>query len=241
MKKLFVLLILSFSLMAQQENTSIPKETTAVQPTQTLDVEKLSEALGFMIGEQLHQNDCQLNIPLLVQSLKDAADGKKNPMTKEECIAHLSSYQQKVLDHQADKNLQEAEKFLQENKKNKEIVELEKGKLQYKIQKVGTGETIQSTATPLIRYKGTLLDGTLFDTTEEPLALSLNETIPGFTKGITGMKEGEVRTLYIHPDLAYGKEGTLPPNSLLTFEIEVVKAAKPQETKEVAQEAKAHR
>ena len=59
--------------------------------------------------------------------------------------------------------------------------------------------------------------------------VSLDETIPGFSKGIIGMKEGEKRTLYIHPDLAYGVNGNLPPNSLLTFEIEIVKANSPQE------------
>lgn len=63
--------------------------------------------------------------------------------------------------------------------------------------------------------------------------ISLDETIPGFSKGIVGMKEGEKRTLYIHPDLAYGVNGSLPPNSLLTFEIEIVKANNPQDQEAV--------
>ena len=181
----------------------------------------------------------KLDIDQLVKALQTTAAGKKSAMSKEECIAALSAYQQKVMTKQSDKNLKDAEKFLSENSKNKDVVEVEKGKLQYKVLKQGTGQQVQSSSSPLIRYKGSLLDGSVFDATEEPLTLSLNETIKGFSQAVVGMKEGEIRTIYIHPELGYGKEGALPPNSLLTFEVEVVKATKATEpSKDVANQEK---
>ena len=77
---------------------------------------------------------------------------------------------------------------------------------------------------PVIKYTGTFLDGSVFGASTEEEMITLDETIPGFSKGIVGMREGEKRTLYIHPELGYGSSGYLPPNSLLTFEIEVIKA-----------------
>jgi peptidylprolyl isomerase len=96
--------------------------------------------------------------------------------------------------------------------------------VQYKVEKAGEGVTVQEHDSPLLRYTGKFLDGTVFGSSKEDELISLDETLPGFTKGIIGMKEGEKRTLFIHPDLGYGTSGYLPPNSLLTFEVEVLKA-----------------
>ncbi len=99
--------------------------------------------------------------------------------------------------------------------------------MQFQIVQQGNGEEVLPDGAPLIHYKGTLLDGTVFATSEaslQPVTLPIKQTIPGFAKGIVGMKEGEKRILYIHPELAYGLSGHLPPNSLLIFEVEVVKA-----------------
>ena len=82
----------------------------------------------------------------------------------------------------------------------------------------------------MIRYTGKYLDGSVFGASKEDEQLSLDEIIPGLRAGLLGMKEGEKRTIYIHPDMAYGTNGYLPPNSLLTFEIEIVKANAPVKT-----------
>ena len=74
-----------------------------------------------------------------------------------------------------------------------------------------------------MQYKASYLNGQIFGTSNGDELLSLDEAIPGFSKGIIGMQEGEIRTLYIHPDLGYGKQGQLNPNSLLIFEVKVVK------------------
>src|SRR5262249_32953701 len=91
----------------------------------------------------------------------------------------------------------------------------------------GTGPAVESHSSPKIHYTGKYQDGTVFGTSEEmggPITIPLDQTIPGFSKGITGMKEGEKRRLFVHPDLGYGTTGQLPPNELLIFDIEVVKA-----------------
>ncbi|GAG61576.1 unnamed protein product [marine sediment metagenome] len=116
--------------------------------------------------------------------------------------------------------------FLKENKKHDGIITFSE-QLQYKVVKEGTGPAVVKEATPLIHYKGKLIDGTIFaDSYEskEPISLPLAQTIAGFNSGLVGMKEGEQRMLYIHPDMAYGVDGHLPPNSLLIFDVTIVKA-----------------
>ena len=89
----------------------------------------------------------------------------------------------------------------------------------------GEGVEVAEHSSPLIHYRGTYLDGTAFGSTAEsggPISLPLDGTIEGFAKAVVGMKEGEKRRIYIHPDLAYGTRGHLDPNALLTFEVEIV-------------------
>ena len=108
------------------------------------------------------------------------------------------------------------------------MVVVEEGKLHYKIEVSGDGAEVQPHFSPLVRYAGKFLDGTTFGSSKEDEMISLDETIPGITKGIVGMKEGEKRTIFIHPELGYGTSGNLPPNSLLAFEVEIIKAQAPQ-------------
>src|SRR4029079_2074003 len=124
-------------------------------------------------------------------------------------------------------NLKSANDFMEKNKKESNVKEVVPGKLQYSILKEGNGATVDSHSSPKIHYTGKYQDGTVFGTSEEmggPITIPLDQTIPGFSKGIVGMKEGEKRRLFVHPDLGYGTTGQLPPNELLIFDIEVVKA-----------------
>ena len=141
-------------------------------------------------------------------------------MNEADCIQAISMIQAKT-------NLQIAEEFLATNSKKEGVVELEPNKLQYKIEHTGNGEVVKPHCTPTIRYVGKYPDGNVFGASKEGEPISLDETLPGFTKAIIGMREGEKRTIYIHPELGYGTSGYLAPNSLLTFEIEIVKADTP--------------
>ena len=188
------------------------------------DIEKVSRAFGHLIGKNLETMDVEFDINLVMQGLKESASGKESPMTESECIQAITAAQEQARQKKAEINLATAEAFLKENGKKKNVVVVDGGKLQYKVEKTGTGKVIQVTDTPLIHYVGKFADGSVFGESTEAESISLEETIQGFKKGIAGMKEGEKRTLYIHPEYGYGTQGYLPPNSLLTFEIEVVKA-----------------
>jgi peptidylprolyl isomerase len=103
--------------------------------------------------------------------------------------------------------------------------------LQYQIVKEGTGPEVKEHNSPQIQYTGKYIDGTVFGSSQDtggPITIPLDQTIPGFSKGLVGMKEGEVRKIFVHPDLGYGKTGHLPPNSLLVFEVELIKADNPK-------------
>ncbi len=116
---------------------------------------------------------------------------------------------------------------MEKNKKKNEVIEVVPDKLQYTILKQGDGVVVEAHSSPKIHYTGKYQDGTVFGTSEEmggPITIPLDQTIPGFSKGIVGMKEGEKRRLFVHPDLGYGTTGQLPPNELLIFDIEVTKA-----------------
>ncbi len=193
------------------------------------DVAKVSEAFGHLIGKNLDTLGVDFDIDLVMKGLKDAGMGEKSPMTESECIEAITVAQEETHQKLAKGNLEKAETFLNANANNKDVVVLEKGKIQTKVDQKGSGSAVQEHFNPLILYIGTYLDGSVFGQSKDTEVISLDDSIPGFSKGLVGMQEGEKRTLYIHPEFAYGTHGYLPPNSLLTFEIEIVKANAPDD------------
>jgi peptidylprolyl isomerase len=232
--RLLALTVLSFfmhSLFAEELTVAKPQEELKAEE---VDIAKISEAFGHLIGKNMETLGFSLELKQVIKGLEDAAAGKDSPMTEIECVQAISTVQETIFKQQASENLTKAETFLAKNGKEKGMVSLEEGKLQYKIDKKGSGPLVEDHFSPLIRYTGKFLDGSTFGTSKEDEMISLDETIPGFSKGLLGMKEGEKRTLFIHPDLGYGTHGYLPPNSLLTFEIEVVKANMPKSSENEA-------
>jgi len=177
------------------------------------DLEKISEAIGNMVGKDLQ--GISIDYEAFVRGVKQGSEGKEPSMDLEECLMALGAFQ-------AEKNLKEANEFLAKNLKEEGIVSVEKGKVLYCIKEEGTGETVQSYDSPLIRYEGKTLSGQVFASSEEVVAF--DSIIEGLGKGIQGMREGEKRTLYIHPDLGFGSEDFSMPNMLLIFDVEVIKA-----------------
>jgi peptidylprolyl isomerase len=194
------------------------KEAAAV------DIGKVSEAFGHLVGKNLQHMGVKFDIAQIIKGLKDATDGKESPMTEMECIQALTAVQEKAFKEQATDNLKKAETFLQDNAKAKGVKSLENGKIQYRIEKEGNGTALEAHYSPLIRLTGKFLDGSVFNASKEEERVYLEELIPGLRTGLVGMKEGEKRVVYVHPELAYGTSGFLPPNSLLTFEVELVQA-----------------
>lgn len=193
------------------------------------EIAKVSEAFGHLIGKNIDTLGVEFDIELVVKGLKDATNGKHSPMSESECIEAIATVQENAFKQKSQANLANAESFLEKNGSCKYITSIEEGKIQYKIEKQGEGPLVEAHGNPVIRYTGTYLNGSVFGTSKKDEVISLDETILGFQKGLVGMKEGEKRTLYIHPDYGYGTQGCLPPNSLLTFEIEIIKANAPDE------------
>ncbi len=186
------------------------------------ELAKISEAMGHLIGKNLQSLGLPLDIDALVRGMQESSKGKKSPMSEEECIEALSCLQEKSLAKASSKNLEEAAEFLASNRTKEGMVVLEDGKLQYLVVKKGEGKSVESYSKPLIRYQGRCLNGPSIPLVEE--FLDLDETIPGFQKSLVGMKEGEIRTLYVHPELGFGEQPHPMPNALLIFELELIKA-----------------
>lgn len=184
----------------------------------------LSEAFGHMLAQHIQSLGIHFDVAQLIKGLEDAHQGKSSPMDEMKCIEALTQARQQAFQRLAKKNLQDGEQFIAQTAQKDGVQALEEGKLYYHIERNGEGATVAKGNMPLIRYKGSFIDGTVFGSSKEDDLVSLDETIPGFGRGLLGMKEGEKRTLYIHPDLGYGTSGQLPPNSVLVFEIELLKA-----------------
>jgi peptidylprolyl isomerase len=230
---LFLLLasIGPFLIHADEAASAAPVETAVVNPEELeledKEAEKISlisEAFGHLIAKHIVSLGVNFDMASIIKGLQDAGEGKSSPMPEKECIEAIAKTREAAFKELAQNNLQKADAFMQDNLNKSEIVPLEKGKLHYQIDQQGEGPCVVEGSTPVIRYVGKFIDGSVFGTSKEDDVVILDETIPGFGKGLLGMKEGEKRTLYIHPDLAYGTMGQLPPNSLLIFEVQLLKA-----------------
>ncbi len=226
-------LCLSFRLFAAEGEETVSSSAQEVALLEPVDIKKISETFGHLIAKNLlsvgNESGVRFDIAQIIKGLQDASDGLQAPMTETECIEAIAAAQEIVIQKLSRENLEKAERFLEENEKKDGVITIKAGKLQCKILKEGDGfATVDESCSPLISYKGKLLnDETPFGASREPEIFDLHESIPGFREGIIGMKKGEMRELYIHPDLAYGTKGTLPRNSLITFQVEVVEVDSP--------------
>jgi len=191
------------------------------------DTRKISEALGHFIGRNLKAPGVQFDLESIVKGMREGAAGVPAPMNDEEYEAAMAQLQEKAYNTLADTNMEAANTFMRDNANVQGVVEIVPGKLQYLILEEGQGPSVPEHGSPSINYTGKYLNGTVFGTSENaggPITVPIDQAIPGFSKGVAGMKEGEKRRLFVHPEYGYGRTGQLPPNSLLVFDIEVVKA-----------------
>ncbi|HEV8050860.1 MAG TPA: FKBP-type peptidyl-prolyl cis-trans isomerase [Parachlamydiaceae bacterium] len=192
-----------------------------------LDINKVSQALGNFIGRNLNSPGIHFDLENVIKGIREGAAGKPSPMDEKEYEQAMAQLQQQATIAVSSKNLEAAEKYMKDNANAKGVVEIIPGKLQYIILNEGQDPAVVEHGTPQITYVGKYIDGTVFGDSSAaggPITVPLDQTIPGFSKGIEGMKEGEKRRLFVHPDVGYGTGGQLLPNSLLIFDIEVIKA-----------------
>src|SRR5579872_2804502 len=172
------------SLQCADLPSAAPKEAP-IPEKQNSDVAKVSEAFGHLIGKNIESLGFKFDIAQVIKGLQDASTGKTAPMTEAECIQAISAAQENAFKKEAQENLAKAEEFLKKNSQDKNVVSLEEGKLQYKVEKAGSGEQVQSHFSPTLRYTGKYIDGTVFGASKEDELVSLDETIPGLKKGVT--------------------------------------------------------
>ncbi len=196
--------------------------------SETQDVKKVSKAFGHIVGQNLLALGLDFDMKEVLQGIQDCVNGLEAPMSETDCIHAISLIQESAYQKQSQENLKKAEEFLTANKSAPGVIEIDAGKIQYVVLQAGTGKEVETASSPVIRYTGKFLDGKVFGESTEDEVLSLEDTTIGLKKGIVGMKEGEKRRIFIHPECGEGMNSLLPPGSLLTFDIEVVKANAPK-------------
>ena len=198
-------------------------------------MDKLSYALGIGIGSQLAGMSAkELNIDDFAQAIKDVISGSQLKVDNVEAQTLVQNFfqeqeaKQQAAAAEAGKAAKaEGEAFLAENGKKEGIVTLPSG-LQYQVLKEGNGKKPSATDQVVCHYEGTLIDGTVFDSSyqrNQPATFGLNQVIPGWTEGVQLMQEGAKYRFFIPYKLAYGERGAgaqIPPFATLVFDVELI-------------------
>ncbi len=198
-------------------------------------MDKLSYALGIGIGSQLAGMGAkELNIDDFAQAIKDVISGSELKVDNAEAQTLVQNFfqeqeaKQQAAAAEAGKVAKAAgEAFLAENGKKDGVVTLPSG-LQYQVLKEGNGKKPSATDQVVCHYEGTLIDGTVFDSSyqrNQPATFGLNQVIPGWTEGVQLMQEGAKYRFFIPYDLAYGERGAgaqIPPFAALVFDVELI-------------------
>jgi FKBP-type peptidyl-prolyl cis-trans isomerase len=204
---------------------------SAALPTQK---DKESYAIGMNWGSQLRKQSVDVNPDILVQGMKDALSGGKTLLTEDEARAALAELQtglrakqEQRMKELGEANKKEGEVFLAANKAKEGVLTLPSG-LQYKILQPGTGAKPTATDTVVCNYRGTLINGTEFDSSYkrgQPATFPVGRVIKGWTEALQLMPTGSKWQLVIPSDLAYGERGAgadIGPNATLIFEVELL-------------------
>jgi len=219
---------------AAQGPASNPQQTA--HPNNSVlktEKDKVSYAIGMNVGRNLQRQSLEVDPAMLMKGLQDTLAGKPL-LTEGEAQQVLMQLQTDLRKKQEEKaqqagaaNQKEGEAFLAANKTKPGVVTLPSG-LQYKVEKEGTGPKPTATDTVVCNYRGTLVNGTEFDSSYkrgEPATFPVNGVIKGWTEALQLMPVGSKWQLFIPPDLAYGTRGAgadIGPNATLIFEVELV-------------------
>lgn len=212
--------------------------SAAEQPELISQTDKLSYTFGQNIGNNMKQQGIDINPDILAKGLRDALFGKTPLLNQSEMDEVLKAFKKQRLAKRAaarkqlaKKNRKEGKKFLAENAKKPGVISLPSG-LQYKVITPGRGKKPQLTDEVTTHYRGTLIDGTEFDSSYkrgEPTTFKVNEVIAGWTEALQLMKEGAEWQLFIPGKLAYGRKGSgrqIGPHATLLFTIELISVGK---------------
>ena len=196
--------------------------------------EKVSYAIGMNIGLNLSRQKVDINADVLAAGIKDALAGKPQ-LTQDQVKDVMAQFEKDMEQKQkaaGEKNKADGAKFLEENKKKPGVKATASG-LQYKVEKEGTGPQPKATDMVTVNYRGTLIDGTEFDSSYkrgQPATFPLNGVIKGWTEGLQLMKPGSKYQFVVPSNLAYGERSVGPDiaaNATLIFEVELLEVKPP--------------
>lgn len=191
-------------------------------------MDKISYALGMSLGHSLLNSGVKtMDYARLTQGIKDIVEGNKPDMTVEEAQQAITAYFEKAQAEAAERNIAEGKSFLETNGKRPEVNTTASG-LQYEVLTQGNGEQPKSTDRVKVHYHGTLIDGTVFDSSVqrgEPATFGVTQVIAGWVEALQLMTVGSKWKLFIPSELAYGSHGagaSIAPHSTLIFEVELL-------------------
>lgn len=215
-------------------------EEKAAKPEMKLDTakNKISYTIGVNIGQDFKMQKMDIDPEILLEGLKDSMAGKELKMSEEEMVAEIQAYQQEMqakmaaeMEQAATKNKEEGEAFLADNATKEGVVVTESG-LQYKVVEAGEGDSPGPNDVATVHYRGTLIDGTQFDSSYDrgqPATFPVGGVIAGWTEALQLMKPGAKYQLFIPSELAYGPRGAgqdIGPNAVLKFDVELISVEK---------------
>ncbi|WP_443944663.1 FKBP-type peptidyl-prolyl cis-trans isomerase [Pedobacter sp. AW1-32] len=239
MKKILVTLVASgIALTAAAQTKPVAKKTAAKKPAATAKpavlalksgIDSTSYAFGSSIGASLKTTGISsFNYDALLKGLKDVINGAAPSMTQQQSQEAISQAISNANKSKFTANINEGKTFLEQNKKRAGVQTTASG-LQYEVITAGTGIKPTATDSVLVHYKGSLLNGKVFDSSYdrgEPITLTLGQVIKGWTEGLQLMPAGSKYKFFVPYDLAYGERGAgqdIPPYSALIFEVELLK------------------
>jgi FKBP-type peptidyl-prolyl cis-trans isomerase len=216
-----------------------PEEAKSA-PEVKLDTSKnrISYTIGVNIGQDFKSQKMDVDPEVLLLGLKDVLAGKELKLSEEEMIEEIQAFQQDMqakmvaeMEAKAASNQAEGDAFLKENATKEGVVVTESG-LQYKVLEAGEGDSPGPADVATVHYRGTLIDGTQFDSSYdrgEPATFPVGGVIAGWTEALQLMKPGAKWELVIPADLAYGARGAgqdIGPNATLLFDVELISVEK---------------
>ena len=213
--------------------------STAINAADALntDLDKLSYSIGSDLGKNFKSQGIEVNPTVLAEGIKDGMSGSALKLTDEQMKDVLNKFQKDLMEKRtaefnkkAEENKVKGEAFLAKNKAKEGVVTLADG-LQYKIIKNGTGAKPGKDDNVTVEYKGTLISGEVFDSTEKtgkPATFKLSQVIPGWTEALQLMPVGSTWEIYVPANLAYGQRsvgGPIGPNETLIFVVDAIGVA----------------